>query len=181
MDTGYGFEEIGLPVGHAYPEVQFQPTIGTLVVRTRLVNCETPVHIYRLSSRHKNEISYHPICDMDDSKSVMSFSVCLSVPVLYYSVFEMSDGGNNWEGLYRYNLETAKADCVIRRSQFSPPQSEYWHWISKLYSVSLDGNKVICQFGKLSKKGGRVQYSVAEFCTISLQLVVLCEMAGPHA
>lgn len=93
----------------------------------------------------------------------------------------MSEGGSNWEGLYRHSLENAKTDCVIRRSQFSPIECEYWQWISKLYSVSLDGNKVICQFGKVSKKGGNAQYSIAEFCTISLELVVLCDMAGPFA
>jgi hypothetical protein len=181
MGTWYGFEEIGLPLCHAYPEVQFQPTIETIVVRTRLLNYETPINIYRLSARHKSDASYHPICEMDDSKSVFSFVVCLTQPVLYYSVHEMSDGGSNWEGLYRHSLETAKTDCVIRRSQFSPATSEYWQWISNLYSVSPDGDKVICQSCKVPKKGGRGQYSISEFCTISLELVVLCVMAGPHA
>lgn len=181
MGNWYNFEEIGLPEGHGCPEVQYQPTAETIVARTRLRDYETPINIYRLSARHKNDISYHPICEMDDSKSVFSFAVCLTQPLLYYSVNEMSDGGSNWEGLYRHSLDTAQTDCVIRRSQFSPLDSEYWQWISKLYSVSLDGNKVICQSGKLSKKGGKVQYSIAEFCTIGLELVVLCDMAGPHA
>ena len=181
MGTWSGFEDIGLPVGHAYPEVQFQPAIETIVVRTRLRNNEAPIHIYRLSARHKTESTYHPICEMDDSQSVSSFAVCLTKPILYYTVSEFSDGHNYWEGLYRHSLETGITDCVIRRVQFSPTASEYWQWISALYSVSQDGTKVICQSLKVPKKGGRGQYSISEFCTISLELLILCDMAGRHA
>jgi hypothetical protein len=181
MGAWYNFEEIGLPVGHAYPEVQFQPTAETIVVRTRLRTNETPIEIYRLSARHKSESKYHPICEMDDSKSVISFAVCLTKPILYYSVHEFSDGQNHWEGLYRHCLETGKTDCVIRLSKFSPTTSEYWQWISALYSISQDGTKVICQSCKVPKKGGNVQYSISEFCTITLELLILCDMAGPHA
>ena len=181
MGTWEGFEDIGLPVRHAYPEVQFQPTIETIVVRTRLLSNETPINIYRLSARHKSESKYHPICEMDDSKSVISFAVCLTNPILYYSVHEFWDGHNRWDGLYRHCLETGKTDCVIRRSQFSPTTSEYWQWIWALYSVSQDGTKVICQSCKVPKKGGKGQYSISEFCTISLELSILCDMAGPHA
>jgi hypothetical protein len=72
-------------------------------------------------------------------------------------------------------------DCVIRRGQFSPTTSEYWQWISELYSVSLDGTKVIFQSLKVPKKGGKGQYSISKFCTISLELLILCDMDGPHA
>jgi len=181
MGTWYNFEEIGLPAGHAFPEVQFQPTAETIVVRTRLQTNETPIHIYRLSARHKTESKYHPICEMDDSLSVCSYVVCLTKPILYYTVDEFSAGHNYWEGLYRHSLETGMTDCVIRRGQFSPTTSEYWQWISALYSVSLDGTKVICQSLKVPKKGGKGQYSISKFCTISLELLILCDMDGPHA
>lgn len=95
MGIWYNFEEIGLPHGHAYPELQYQPTVEMIVARTRCPRPESPIDIYRLSARHKDDIGYHPICELDDSKSVFSFSVCLTRPVLYYSVHETSDGGSN--------------------------------------------------------------------------------------
>jgi hypothetical protein len=181
MGSIFRYDEIGLPVGHAYPELQFQPTIGVIVARTRSLDFKSPVTNYRLSARHKNEAKYHPICDMDDSKSVLSFAVCLAKPVLYFSVHEVADGGNRWEGLYRHCLETEETVCIINYRQFSPASSEDWQWISDLYSVTTDGLRVFCQTCKVPKIGGKVQFSLSEFCTISLSHSVVCEMADPCA
>ena len=35
MGGPYKYSEIGLPIGHAYPESHFQSAIGVIVVRTR--------------------------------------------------------------------------------------------------------------------------------------------------
>lgn len=158
------FSEIGLPEGHAFPELSYHAPTGFLVAHTRPLDSALPSR--RLSARRVTEPRYRPVGDFPPAISVESYAASFSLPVLYFLTYEWSEYpngpvGGHWDALYRFNLETRQSEVVARRGEVIPPNRYKSAWLSALFSVGADGCTIFC---KAALEGAEVtDYCLSEF------------------
>src|SRR6266550_511937 len=133
--------EIGLPEGHAFPELGYHAPTNSIIARTRPLDARLPSR--RLSMRRTTESHYRPVCDFPPSISVDSFVTSPSLPTLYFLTYvwsEHSDGpvGCDWDALYRFNLDTGHSEAVAQKGELILPDGYESAWLCNLHSVSAD-------------------------------------------
>jgi hypothetical protein len=177
------FKDIGLPDGHAFPELAYHRPTGTVVVHTRPRESLLPAH--RLSIRRVNESRYSPIGDFSPAISVSSFAVCPTLPLLYFitsawSEHENGPPGGSWEALYRFTLDTRESEVIARRGNLIAPEGYRSAWLSELFSVSDDGGTLFCK-AALSREGGSIDYCLCEFLIAERKLAAITKLQAVFA
>ena len=148
MKTRPSFEEIGLPKGHAYPELAYHPPTGSMVVHTRPLKSSLPCR--RISLMGVNSKRYQPIADFPSSISVEGYLLHPRLPLLYlitysWSMFLGKAPGGDWDALYRFNLETGKSEILASKGSLVPSNGYPRVWLNQLLSVSDDGETLFCR------------------------------------
>jgi len=176
------FSDVGLPDGHAFPELAYHQPTGSIIAHTRPRQSRLPSH--RLSIRRVNETRYTAIGDFSPSISVSSFALSSLLPILYFITFGWSDHngtvGGDWDALYRFTLDTRRCDLVARRSELIPPDHYRSAWLSELFSVSEDGNTLFCK-AALQREEGPIDYCLSELSMPSLRLAAITRLDAVFA
>lgn len=140
------FEEVGLPVGHAFPMLAYHEPTRSLIAHTRPVKSELPAK--RLSFRRVVDPCYQPIGSFPESISIESAVLDPVSPLLYFVTFEWhmrEEGpGGDWEGLYRFDLEQHRCDRIADRNSLDALEGGWKTDISELLAVANDGKALIC-------------------------------------
>ena len=144
------FGDVGLPEGHAYPELAYHAPTNSIIVHTRPLDSVLPIR--RLSIRRTSEFRYRLMDEFPPSVSVESFVLSVTQPVLYlltYTWSEYPNGppGGSWEALYRFNLETGMSEVIVRHGELMPESPHRPPWLNKLISISADDCKLFCKVG----------------------------------
>jgi len=176
------FEEIGLPEGHAFPELAYHHPTGAVIAHTRPRESRLPGH--RLFIRGVKESRYSLIGEFPPAISVSSFAVCPILPLLYFitfswSEFENGPPGGFWEALYQFTLDTRKSDVIARRGELVADGYQS-AWLSELLSVSDDGGTVFCK-AALCRVGQPIDYCLSEFSVAGRRLAPITKLDAVFA
>jgi hypothetical protein len=176
------FERIGLPQGHAYPEMAFHSPTGSVIVQTRAR--KSPLPGFRLSWKRLNGTFYRPIADFPPSVSMQNFVLHPRLPLLYFITYVWSEhvngeAGGDWEALYRFNLNTRNCRVVARRGQLVLPDGCRRAWLCELLSASNDGKTLFCKAGFHYAR--RIQYCLSKLSLADGKISVLAKMKTPFA
>ncbi len=176
------FQKVGLPEGHAYPELAYHLPTGSILAHTRPVEPGLPGR--RLSLWRVAETRYHPIGDFALSISVESFVLHPQLPLLYFITYvwsEHSNGptGGNWEALHCFNLNTFQCEIVARRGELIPPDDYCKAWLNELFLVGDDGNTLFCKAGL--RNGEPVQYCLSKLSVSDRKLEIVSRLEAVFA
>jgi hypothetical protein len=177
------FKEIGLPDGHAFPELAYHCPTGTVIAHTRPRESRLPSH--RLSMRLVKDSRYSPIGDFSPAISVSSFAVCPTLPLLYFitstwSEHENGPPGGCWEALYRFTLDTRESEVIARRGDLIAPEGYQSAWLSELLSVSGDGGTLFCK-AALCSNGRPIDYCLSELVVAERKLTAITKLEAVFA
>jgi len=182
MKRRLDFEKIGLPRGHAYPELAFHSPTGSVIVHSRPL--ASPLPGRRLSLKRTNGTFYRPIGDFPQSVSTENFLLHPQLPLLYFITYIWSkhvDGpvGGDWDALYRFNLNTRKCKIVARRGELVLPDGYRRAWLCKLLSASNDGKTLFCMAGLHSAR--LVHYCLSKLSLVDRKISVVSKLKTPFA
>ena len=176
------FSDIGLPDGHAFPELVYHHPTGSIVAHTRPRESRLPS--YRLSIRTASESRYRVVGDFPPTISIASFAVCQTRPLLYFVTFSWSerDGqvGGDWDALYRFTLDTRKSEVVARRGELIPPDHYHTAWLTRLHSTADDGSRVFCT-AALRIGEGPIDYCLCELSVAERKLATITKLEAVFA
>jgi hypothetical protein len=177
------FSDVGLPDGHAFPELAYHQPTGSIIAHTRPRESRLPSH--RLSIRRVNEARYSVIGDFPPSISVSSFALSSVLPILYFITFSWSDHGGNvggdWDALYRFSLDTHQCEVVARRGELVPPDHYRSAWLSELFSVNEDGRSLFCKAALQRAGEAPIDYCLSELSIADLRLAVITRLEAVFA
>jgi hypothetical protein len=176
------FSDIGLPDGHAFPELVYHHATGSIVAHTRPRESRLPSH--RLSIRTASESRYRVIGDFPPAISVASFAICQTQPLLYFVTFCWSerDGhvGGDWDALYRFALDTRQSEVVARRGELMPPEHYHTAWLTRLHSIADDGSRVFCT-AALRRAEEPIDYCLCELSVAERKLATITKLEAVFA
>jgi hypothetical protein len=175
------FNDVGLPDGHAYPELAYHQPTGSIIAHTRPRDSRLPGH--RLSIRRVSESRYSVIGDFPSSISVSSFALSPALPILYFITFTWSDRnghvGGDWDALHRFTLDTHQSEIVARRGELVPPDHYRVAWLSELFSVSADGRTLFCKAAL--QREGSIDYCLSELSIADRKLSAITRLDAVFA
>lgn len=181
--TRPSFSDVGLPEGHAYPELAYHAPTNSIIVHTRPLDSVLPIR--RLSVRRASESRYRLIGEFPPSVSVESFVLSVTQPVLYlltctWSEYPDGPPGGSWGDLYRFNLETGQNEVVARRGELMPEAPHHPPWLTELISISGDDCKVFCKAG-FQTTDSTANYYLAEFMIADGKLTLISKLPAVFA
>ena len=175
------YSEIGLPDGHASPELAYHRPTGSIIAHTRPRESRLPSK--RLSIRHVAETRYTAIGDFPPSISASSFALSPSQPIIYFVTDVWSDEngtvGGNWDALHRYNVDTRQIEIVAHRGDLAPPDHYRCAWLSELFSVSEDDRILFCKAAL--QREGPIDYCLTELSIADRRLAVITKFDAVFA
>lgn len=175
------FDDVGLPDGHAFPELAYHQPTGSIIAHTRPRESRLPSH--RLSIRRVSESRYTVIGDFPPSISVSSFALSPTLPILYFITFAWSDHngnvGGDWDALHRFTLDTHQSEIVARRGELVPPDHYRFAWLSELFSVSADGRTLFCKAAL--QREGPIDYCLSELSIADRRLAAITRLDAVFA
>lgn len=182
MKRRLGFERIGLPKGHAYPQLAYHSPTGLVIAHTQPVN--SPLPRRRLSLKRVNGMSYRPIADFPPSVSVESFLLHPQLPFLYFITYVWSKPvngpvGGDWDALYRYSLNSRKCKIAARRGELVLPDGYRQAWLCELLSTTTDGKTLFCKAGL--HNGKLVDYCLCQLSIAGREISVIAKLKTPFA
>ena len=182
MKSRRDFGKIGLPKGHAYPQLAYHPPTGFVIVHTKPV--ESPLPCRRLSLKRVKGTRYRPIADFPPSISVKKFLLHPRLPLLYFITYVWSEHvngpvGGDWDALYCFNLNTRKTKIVARRGELVLPDGYRRAWLCELLSASADGKTLFCKAG--FHNGEPVHYCLSKFSIVDRTITIIAKLKTPFS
>ena len=180
MKTRPSFEEIGLPKGHAYPELAYHPPTGSMIVHTRPLKSSLPCRRISLSVNGKR---YRQIANFPPSISVEDYLLHPKLPLLYlitysWSMFLGKTPGGDWDALYRFNLETGKSETLASKGSLASPNDYPRVWLNQLLSVSDDGEALYCRAAFF---GVKRYYCISKLSIADRKIKIIKKLKTPFA
>jgi hypothetical protein len=176
------FSDIGLPDGHAFPELAYHQPTSSIIAYTHLREPKLPSS--RRSIRKANESRYSAIGEFPSTISVAGFAVCPTRPWLYFVTFSSSelDGrvGGDWDALYRFDLDKRKSETVAQRGELIPPDHYHTAWLTRLHSISHDGSRLFCT-AALHRSEGPIDYCLSELLIADRRLATITKLEAVFA
>ncbi len=140
------FAEVGLPAGHAFPELAYHPAARSVIVLTCPPRDELPYR--RLSIRGIAEREYRPPVSLAEDQSVSSF-VCNNTSSRIFFIttlvrkVETSHGAaysSEWDALHRYDISIRKHEVIARRGELHVAAGHSSAWLNDRLGISDDGS-----------------------------------------
>jgi hypothetical protein len=181
-DPSNFFNDIGLPDGHAFPQLAYHHSTGTIIAHTRPLRSRPPSQ--RLSTRRVNEPRYTVVGDFPPTISISSFVLSPTLPLLYFITErwrEVGDTvGGDWEGLHTFSLDTQQCDRVIQPGELMAQAPYKRAWLVGLLSVAQHGQSFFCR-AALERESGAVAYWLSEVSLLDRRLTAIAKLETAFA
>jgi hypothetical protein len=155
---------LGIPSGYTSHKLLFNSAAQMLVIELRRNGA---MHLLptRLFFRHKDTEVYEQIGTPSEEISYESPVTCSSLPIVIFNSlkWDKSRRGGNWDGIYRFHLDTRELEVCVSRKDLKLAQPHGRMWVVELISLSEDASTLVVNIGveKEVSGGGVVNYFLA--------------------
>jgi hypothetical protein len=167
----------GIPEEFTFSQLLFNPPSGILIVEVShdTANVFMPS---RLFWRHLDGTEYQPLSEPGKDCTQESAVTAIAAPVLF---FNSVDDSGTWVGLCSVDLRTRTVFRCASAENLRPPSPYADCWISKLLSVSDDGELLYITVGMREKNetdASKVVYFLAELKVNTLALRTISRLGS---
>jgi hypothetical protein len=173
-------KSLGLPAGYTSQRLLYNNAAETLILELRATSrFLLPTRIF---SRHKEKESYEQIGSPAEEVSYESPVTCESLPLVMFNSLKRGKMGEDWEGVYSYNLNSKELKLCISPQYLRFSEAHGRLWIPELVSLSEDAQTVCVKIGveKVVSGGGIIHYYVANVDLRDQQVSLLSRLLDTH-